>query len=149
MERLKTEDFDHDFIEVVERLANTLKVKPAVMLENIFIRRLAEERAVDDVFGKRPHLMPEFMTYGGKVKRGHELYEILYNLKRLELERERVPQILATGIPFDMLPPEDQKILKRHGQDSESKAKQKEIDRQADEYLKENPIILDSDLTKE
>ncbi len=93
MEKMKIEDFDQEFLDVIERLAGALKVEPAVMLENIFIRRIAEERASDDVFGPAKHLMPEFMTYGGKAKRGHELYKMLYNLKRRELEHERIEQL--------------------------------------------------------
>ncbi len=143
MEKLKIEDFELEFIDVIERLAGALKVKPAVMLENIFIRRLAEERAADDVYGKRPHLMPEFMLYGGEVKRGHELYEILYHLERDTLEKDRLKQIQSTGIPFEMLPAEDQEIMRRFNQDPESKKLQEIADREADEILKDDPIIIE------
>lgn len=92
MKNFKPENFDKEFIDIIENLADSLEVDPVLFVENVVIKRLADDRAADDVYGTLK-IMPEFMKYDGKMKRGRELYKILYNVKRQELERELYEQL--------------------------------------------------------
>ena len=111
---MRVKDFDQDFIKTIEKLAHALKVKPAVMLENIFIRRIAEDRAERDIYFNEPvPMMIEFLTYGGKLKRGFELYEMMYNIARDRVEREYIDNLAA--VPWEALTEQDKVILSRRG----------------------------------
>jgi hypothetical protein len=117
---------DNDFIKTIEQLANALKVDPVVFIENIILSRMAADQAADDVYQGGLQLMPEFLQYDGQQLRGRELYKMMYNLKRRELEQERLQYIEQAGLEHDQLPKEDQELLKRYKMDAASKEKKKQ-----------------------
>ncbi len=117
---------DNDFVKTIEQLADTLKVDPVVFIENIILSRMAADQAADDVSQGGLQLMPEFLQYDGQQLRGRELYKMMYNLKRRELELERLQYIEQTGLEYDQLPREDQELLKRYKADAASKEKKKQ-----------------------
>jgi len=87
MRKFNPRNFSDDFIDIIESLADALEIDPVLFVENIVISRMAADRAADDVYGCMK-LMPEFLKYDGQMLRGRELYKMLYNFKRQELERE-------------------------------------------------------------
>jgi len=117
---------DNDFIKTIEQLADALKVDPVVFIENIILSRMAADQAADDVCQGGLQFMPEFLQYDGQQLRGRELYKMMYNLKRRELEQERLQYIEQAGLEHDQLPKEDQELLKRYKMDAASKEKKKQ-----------------------
>jgi hypothetical protein len=126
MIKLDARKLDNDFIKTIEQLANALKVDPVVFIENIILSRMAADQAADDVYQGGLQLMPEFLQYDGQQLRGRELYKMMYNLKRRELEQERLQYIEQAGLEHDQLPKEDQELLKRYKMDAASKEKKKQ-----------------------
>jgi hypothetical protein len=110
MIKLDAGKFDNDFINTVEQLANALKVDPVMFIENIVLSRMAADQAADDVYQGGLQFMPEFLKYDGQQLRGRELYKMIYNLKRAELEREIYEQLKH-------VPKEDIHRLSEHDQD--------------------------------
>ena len=135
MKKFNAEKFSNDFIDIVETLADALEIDPVVFIENIVISRLAADRADDDVYQGGVNLMPEFLQHDGKMLRGRELYKMLYNMKRKELENKRVQQIQdkLQYIDYDQLQEDEKELMKRYKMDPESKEEQQqdEIDIQA------------------
>ncbi len=121
MIKLDAGKFDNDFINTVEQLANALKVDPVMFIENIVLSRMAADQAADDVYQGGLQLMPEFLQYDGQQLKGRELYKMIYNLERARLEQEYINNLAA--VPVEALTDHDREILRRHGQDPESKAK--------------------------
>jgi hypothetical protein len=117
---------DNDFVKTIEQLADTLKVDPVVFIENIILSRMAADQAADDVYQGGLQFMPEFLQYDGQQLRGRELYKMMYNLKRRELEQERLQYIEQAGLKYSQLPKEDQELLKRYKMDAASKEKKKQ-----------------------
>jgi hypothetical protein len=117
---------DNDFVKTIEQLADTLKVDPVVFIENIILSRMAADQAADDVYQGGLQFMPEFLQYDGQQLRGRELYKMMYNLKRRELEQERLQYIEQAGLKYSQLPKEDQELLKRYKMDAASKDKKKQ-----------------------
>jgi len=120
MKKFDAKKFDSEFINIIEQLADALAVDPVMFIENIVISRMATDQAADDVYQGGAQLMPEFLQYNGQQLRGRELYKMLYNLERVRLEREYIANLAA--VPVEALSEHDLDILKRHGQDPESKA---------------------------
>jgi hypothetical protein len=115
MKKFNAEKFENDFIAIVEQLADALKVDPVVFIENIVISRMAADRAADDVYQGGVELMAEFLLYDGKMLRGRELYKMLYNLKRQELERELYQQLKKVPTEdIHRLSKKDQNIINRY-----------------------------------
>jgi len=110
MKKFNAEKFENDFIDIVENLADALEIDPVIFIENIVISRLAADRAADDVYQGGLQFMPEFLKYDGQQLRGRELYKMIYNLKRAELEREIYEQLKH-------VPTEDIHRLSEHDQD--------------------------------
>lgn len=140
MKKFKPEEFSNDFIDIIENLADALEVDPVVFIENIVIKRLADDRAAVDVYGNL-NIMPEFVKQGGEVKRGRELYKLLYNMKRKQLELEYIEQLRP--VPWEALQDHEKEMFKRYGQDPESKKRQEIADKEADEILKNQDFIIE------
>ncbi len=123
MKKFNAEKMSGEVIDIIENLADVLEIEPHVFIENIIIKRLADDRAADDVYNDdMPQLMPEFMKYDGELKRGRELYKILYNLERQRLEIQYIDNLAA--VPVEALTDNDREILKRHGKLPEQQAAQ-------------------------
>jgi hypothetical protein len=115
MKNFKPDNLSKEFIDIIENLADALEVDPAIFIENIVIKRLADDRAADDVYQGGAELMPEFLQYEGKMLRGRELYKMLYNLKRQELERELYQQLKKVPTEdIHRLSEKDQNIINRY-----------------------------------
>ena len=130
---------DEGFIEYLLKFSEGIKLPPALVVQNIILAKLARDKAEIDVLGSSEKLLYEFPGRTGEdgetyLITGAELYDMVYQMEKEQLERERLEQIQSTGIPFDMLPPEDQEILKRFNQDPESLEKRKQENELYEEY---------------
>ena len=131
MKKFKPEEFSNDFIDIIESLADALEVDPVVFIENIVIKRLADDRAADDVYGNLK-IMPEFMKHDGKVQRGRDLYKTLYNIERRRLELEYIERLQP--VPWEALQDHEKELLKRYGHAPKAKEKRKQKDLLFKEY---------------
>ncbi len=134
---------DNDFIKTIEQLADALKVDPVVFIENIILSRMAADQAADDVYQGGLQFMPEFLQYDGQQLRGRELYKMMYNLKRRELEQERLQYIEQAGLKYSQLPKEDQELLKRYKMDAASKDKKKQDKADLQSMIDSGDLITD------
>jgi hypothetical protein len=134
---------DNDFVKTIEQLADTLKVDPVVFIENIILSRMAADQAADDVYQGGLQFMPEFLQYDGQQLRGRELYKMMYNLKRRELEQERLQYIEQAGLKYSQLPKEDQELLKRYKMDAASKDKKKQDKADLQSMIDSGDLITD------
>ncbi len=64
-----------EFIEVVERWADKLQVKPATFIENIVLDWLARLSCEMEVYGPTVQQFPEFIHYNGELMTGKQFYE--------------------------------------------------------------------------
>ncbi len=108
--------FDDKIKMFLEEMSKGLNLPPALIIQNIILKRLAEEAAEEAVFGdtgEKP--LDEFMikTINGKdyLLTGQELFNNLYDIKKQEFVKEKKDQILqeqAGGIPISK---EDQDFI--------------------------------------
>lgn len=126
MKKFNPDNLDKNFIANIEKLSAALGIDPAVYIENTLIKRLALEQAANDVYGNNSAIFPEFISYDGEIKRGHELYKILYNLERERLEREYVENLAA--VPWEVCSDKEKELLIKYKLDPASKAEKKAVE---------------------
>lgn len=151
MVEIKTSDFKKEVLVILEQLSKALEVEPAVILENIFIKRVARDHAEGAVCGKMSHLMTEFAKAKdtGQVRRGQELYNVMYAEAAREFEQGELYRIenKLKYIEYEQLLEHEQEILKKHGQDPESRAAKKEEKEKAEKeiqsYIDSGDLIVD------
>jgi hypothetical protein len=105
--------------EYINRLAEGFNLPPAIVIQNMIIRRIAEEDATTAVYGKRKLLLFEFTELDGELITGQELYERLYSAKKNELERELYQRLKK--VPKEdlhRLSEKDQDIIRRYAPSS-------------------------------
>lgn len=107
----------------INTLADNMDLPPAVVIQNMLIRRIAEEDAASAVYGAGPELLIEFMGKDNELVTGQELYEILHKSKKDRLEQEYVEQLKQ--VPADALRPEQKELLERYNVDPESNGQEK------------------------
>ena len=103
----------------VDNLSEGLEIPPTVIIQNMIIRRIAEEDAAAAIYGAGPALLAEFMDQGGELVTGQELYEKIKSMETDRLEKEYISNLAA--VPVEALSEHDLEILKRHGQEPERK----------------------------
>lgn len=73
--------FDKGTFEKVQFYAKNLNTIEAVVLQNMFIKHLAQDQAVKNVYGEYQGIMDEFMIVhddkGPRMLTGEELYNVL------------------------------------------------------------------------
>ena len=123
MDKLDIKKFDPEFLTNIKKLADALEVEPEIFIENIIIKRLADDQAEIDVNKTGKVIMPEFIQHKGEVKRGYELFKLLYNLKvrQLEVEREYDINQKLQYVDFEHLNSDDKEFMKQKGLDPESR----------------------------
>jgi hypothetical protein len=99
----------------IDRLAEGFNLPPALVIQNMVIRRIAEEDATTAVYGHRQILLHEFAEIDGELITGQELYERLYSAKKKELERELYQQLKKVPTEdIHRLSEKDQDIINRY-----------------------------------
>jgi hypothetical protein len=120
----------------IDKLAEGLNLPPVVILQNMIIKRLAEENAAADVYGPGGELLTEFIEQDGTLLTGPELYKMLYDLERERLEREYVDTLEAT--PWEDCSKSEKELLTRYGigpvAEQKKKEKQQNIDELREKY---------------
>lgn len=92
--RFNQDDFNNEFLKMINGYAEVLNVPLTEMVERMLIRRLAEDRAIIDVYGTGgPDLVLDFLKLDGQKPEPRELFKMLYFGKRQELERDLYEQL--------------------------------------------------------
>lgn len=146
-------DFDPEFLNIMGGFAEALEVDLPDMMQRMLIKRFAYDRAILDVIGTSgPGDYAEFIEVEDLEPK--KLFQILYNMKRQELEREELARIQdrEEQIGFDQLPENEQEFLKQRGQDRESRAARKEQKQKDDDDIQalidSGDLILDENQTQ-
>ncbi len=121
--------FDDNFIYSVKRLAKGLELPPALVVQNIVLAKLARDAAHDDVYGGGGNLFIEFMAKTDEegethLMTGAELFSAIYEMEKKKLETEYIEKLQQ--IPWEALREEQKELMKKYGQDPESKDKQEQ-----------------------
>ncbi len=112
--------FDPVFMEKISGMSEATKIPEYLVIQNMIIKRLADDAADQEVYGKRPRSLPEFsFTENGPIT-GAELFEMLKARKIGILEVEKENQLLAESL-HTPLPQEDSEWLKNRIERRESK----------------------------
>ena len=127
--------------EYINRLAEGLNIPPALIIQNMLIRRIAEEDAAINVYGQSPKLLYEFMDQDGELVTGQELYEKIKSMEENRLRTEYAEKLMK--IPFEALRPDQQEFLKGLKMDPESKEKEKEDQADLQALIDSGDLILD------
>jgi hypothetical protein len=110
--------WDKVFYSKMKAYADGLGISMAQVMQNLLIKRLADDAAADTVWGGNRELLLEFsMTNKGLIT-GKELFEMLYNDKVNQLYRERAQGIkrrLQDGEPETLLTEDEKEVLKKYG----------------------------------
>jgi hypothetical protein len=112
--KFNQDDFNQELLEMMSGYAEALNVPLTEMMERMLIRRLAEDRAVIDVYGTGgPDSVLEFMDHEGQEPK--DLFKRLYFMKRYELERELYQQLKKVPTEdIHRLSEKDQDIINRY-----------------------------------
>lgn len=104
--------FDPVFMEKIRGMSEATKIPEYLVIQNMIIKRLADDAADQEVYGKRPRSLPEFsFTENGPIT-GAELFEMLKARKIgiLEVEKEN---LLVSESQHVRLSKEDAEWLKK------------------------------------
>lgn len=107
--------FDPVFLSKVENYAKGLNIPTWLVMQNMLIKRFAEESAETEVVGSSGRPLHEFMFTSEGPVTGEKLFDILKDMKVHELERLKADVLRKRknkGIP---LKPEDQNFLEHIG----------------------------------
>ncbi len=108
----------------IDKLSEGLNIPPVMVIQNLLIRRLAEESARADVYGATTGLLVEFGGKDGELITGQELYQMIYKMEKNRLEKEYCERL--TAAPWEALQEREQELMKGRGLDPESKKKRQE-----------------------
>ncbi len=122
----------------INTLAKGMSLPPAIIIQNMLIRRIAEEDAEATVYNDGERLLPEFYSEGGELVTGQELYDLMFNEKRNELEKEYINNLAA--VPVEALTDHDREILGRHGKLPEQRQAQEKQAESVEELRKKYNI---------
>lgn len=112
--------FDPVFLEKIRGMSEATKIPEYLVIQNMIIKRLADDAADQEIYGKRPRSLPEFsFTENGPIT-GAELFEMLKARKIGILEVEKENQFLAESLHAP-LPLEDSEWLKKRMERRDSK----------------------------
>ncbi len=152
MINIKTSDFKEEVLEILNNLSQALDIEPAVILESIFIKRVARDHAAGAVYGEMKHLMTEFAKdkKTGQVRRGQELYNAMYREAVREFEQDELYRIenKLQYIGFDRLPENEQELMKRYKMDPESKDQKQKDNADIQALIDSGDLILDENQTQ-
>jgi hypothetical protein len=96
-------NFDKVFYKKLEAYSNKMKVPMWIALQNMTIKRWAQDAAKATVWGSNPEVLIEFSTTEAGTIPPKELYEMAYQKKFDAEAKERVVMLqneITAGIPF-------------------------------------------------
>lgn len=146
--------FDEIFFKKIQKYSNGLHIPEWLVMQNMIIKRIADEAAETEVFGTHRRVLDEFMMMGEgserKTTTGEELFNILKKIYIKKYEQRAVNAILkkeASGMTIN----ENEKALLikyRAGKawfESDEYREEIERSKKIDEYFKENKILLETE----
>jgi hypothetical protein len=112
--------FDPVFIAKIKAMAEATKLPEYLVIQNMIIKRMAEDAADEEVNGVRPQSLPEFsFTEKGPIT-GEELFNMLKSREVQRLEAEKEIQLIQES-QYAPLSPEDSEWLKKRMEQRDSK----------------------------
>lgn len=146
-------NFDETFYKRIQGYSEGLHIPEWLVMQNMIIKRMADEAAEYEVFGPSGKVLDEFMLVGEGFKRraitGEELFNNLKQQYKVNYEKKAVQELLkeeAYGIPLK----ENEKALLikyRAGKtwlESDEYKKEQEAQTQYEEYKKKYGIELNN-----
>lgn len=108
--------FDEEFYNRLKVYSDSMRIPMWLVIQNMLIKRMAEEQAEKDIWGDAPRMLPEFMfTVDGPLT-GEALFNTLYEAKLQEEATKRVEDIKTNVLQYGLEPSEEEKeILNKFG----------------------------------
>ena len=90
--------FDETFLKKIKNYSNGLHIPEWLVMQNMIIKRMADESAETTVFGNHQKVLDEFMMIGtgvdSRTSTGEELFDILKKQYITQYEKQYVNMVL-------------------------------------------------------
>jgi hypothetical protein len=132
--------FDNELWQRISNYSEGLHIPEWLVIQNMLIKRFAEEAAHIEVWGPSTKMLDEFVNFDGKTATGEELFNMLKQRAKKEEEREKIEVLLKEEIWG--LDEEDKQFLFKHRAgrawyESEEYKKEQEEEQNGRAYLEQ------------
>lgn len=120
--------FDKDIFDYVGKYAKGLHVPAWMVIQNMIVKRMAEEAAEHNVNGKKHRELPEFRAVMDdlddmRMLTGKELYDIMYKQFKADCLEDRLKRIKNRLVEYGAIHPKDIEFLRENNPTYYSKVK--------------------------